>query len=276
LNNNARFQCFNCKYTTPMPFAADLNLNLTAVCREGWLKEVLHILLTIHNLPEDSSAYLQLLQTCIAQNGFSQDKQIHSLVVQWSFAFAPHSYFQNNLINMYAKCGSLVNARTVFDYMTERDVSSWNIIIAAYRRHGFPQEALTPFHQMQRTGLQPDQFTFASILPACAEMRALKQGMGIHQSIMERGFSLDVVVASALVDMYAKCGSIHKAREISDKMPQKTEVSWNGMITAFAQSGFFEKALDTFTQIQLAGVKPVSLTFVSILPVCAKMGALEH
>ncbi|KAH9288744.1 hypothetical protein KI387_032861 [Taxus chinensis] len=160
--------------------------------------------------------------------------------------------------------------------MTERDLFSWNIVIAAYTRHGHPHEALTLFQQMQRTGVRPDQFTFASILPACGKIRALKQGTDIHQSIIKKGFLSDIVVASALVDMYAKCGSMQKAFELFHNMPKRNVVSWTAMIAGYAKNGFVEKALETFEQMQLAGVKPDSATFASILPACAKMGALEQ
>ncbi|KAH9288069.1 hypothetical protein KI387_032186, partial [Taxus chinensis] len=145
-----------------------------------------------------------------------------------------------------------------------------------YRRHGFSHEALTLFHQMQQTGIEPNQFTFASILPACAKIRALEQGMDIHRSIMERGFLSDVVIASALVDMYAKCGSIHKARELFDKMPQRNAVSWSAMIAGYIQNGFIGMTLKTFKQMQSVDVKPNSATFASILSACSKMGALEQ
>ncbi|KAH9288067.1 hypothetical protein KI387_032184, partial [Taxus chinensis] len=173
-------------------------------------------------------------------------------------------------------CGSLVDARKVFDDITERDVSSWNNIIASYRRNGCPHEALALFHQMQRTDVQPNQFTFASILTTCAKIRALEQGMDIHQSIMERGFLLDIVIANALVDMYLKCGSTQMACELFDKMPQKNVVSWTSMIAGYTQNGFVEKALETFKQMQLVGVNPNSTTFASLLSACAKMGALEQ
>ncbi|KAH9323337.1 hypothetical protein KI387_017976, partial [Taxus chinensis] len=155
----------------------------------------------------------------------------------------------NKLINMYDKCGSLVDAREVFDAMTERDVFSWNMIIAAYRRHGFPREALSLFNQMQPTGVQPDQFTFASIVPACAKVRALEQGTAIHQTIIERGFLSDVVVANALIDMYAKCGSIQKARQLFDKIPERSAVSWNAIITGYAQNGVLDEALRLFQKM---------------------------
>ncbi|XP_059066074.1 pentatricopeptide repeat-containing protein At2g22070-like [Cryptomeria japonica] len=289
-----------------MPYMANLNLNLTALCKGGRLKEALHILLTTHNPPVECCTYLQLLEACVSKKSLSEGKQIHSHITHMGFGFATATFFQNKLINMYVKCGSLVNARRVFDDITERDVISWNIIIAGNRRFGYPHEALILFHQMQRTGVQPDHFTFSSILPVSAKLRALEEGMDIHQSIMERGILSDVVI-NALVDMYAKCGRIREARELFDKMPQKNmvlstamivgytqngelgealrlfkempqrdAVSWNAMIAGYAQNGFVDMALEILKQMQLAGVRPDSTTFASILPACGKIGVLKQ
>ncbi|XP_057865073.1 pentatricopeptide repeat-containing protein DOT4, chloroplastic [Cryptomeria japonica] len=247
---------------------------------------------------------------------------------------------------MYVKCGSLADARQVFDDMKERDCFSWNTIIAAYRRNGYANQALILFQQMQRTATQPDQFTFASILEACADTKALYQGIGVHQSIMERGLLSDVVVGryaqngaldealflfeemprrnvvswNAMIAGYAQNGSLDRAlklfkempqrnvvswtaivagyaqsgfveealetfkqmqliqmaSEVFDKMLQRDVVSWNAMTAGYAQNRFFEEALETFKQMQSVGVKPNSTTFASILPVCAKIGALEQ
>ncbi|XP_057841650.2 pentatricopeptide repeat-containing protein At2g22070 [Cryptomeria japonica] len=244
---------FNCDHTMPMPLPLPLpstaHLNITALFREGRLKEALHFLLTTQNPPVDCSTYLQLLHTCIAKNALSR----------------------------------------------------------AYRRHGFPREALKMFYQMQATGVQPNKLSFSSILPACAKVRALEEGMDIHKSIVEGGFLSDVVISTALVDMYAKCGNIHKAREMFDKMPMRNvvswnamlsgyaqngdleeafrlfkemprpdSISWNAMVAGYAQNGLVEKALEAFKQMQLEGVKPDFKSFTSILPACAKMGALEY
>ncbi|XP_057854693.2 pentatricopeptide repeat-containing protein At2g13600 isoform X2 [Cryptomeria japonica] len=261
-----------------------------ALCKEGCLKETLHI-----------------LPIYIAKDALWDSKLIHSFIAAREFSVVTRIIFQNKLINMYATCGSLVDSRKVFDHMTERDTSSWNVIIAALRKYGFSEETLTLFHQMQRTGLQPDQFTFASILPACAKMGTLEEGMEIHQSITRSGFSSDVIVGNALLDMYVKCRSLHKAHKLFDTMPQRNVVSWtvmivghaqNGlldealslfkeipqqdvvswtaMISGYAQNGLAEKALENYKQMQLADVKPNSATFVSILSACAKMGALEQ
>ncbi|XP_057865082.2 pentatricopeptide repeat-containing protein At2g13600 [Cryptomeria japonica] len=281
--------------------------HLPAFCIKDQLKEALRVLRATHKSILDYSLYLQLLQSCAPKNALSEAKQIHSLIAYRGFTFAVPTFFQNNLINLYVKCGKLVDARQVFNDMKERDSFSWNVIIAGYGKHGYPQEALTLFHQMQRTGAQPDQFTFSSILQACAKVRALEPGMDIHQSIVERGLWSHVVVGSALVHMYAKCGSVHKARELFDKMPQRNVISWNAMISGYAQNGFLdeasrlfeqmpeknvaswnaliagyaqkgfdEEALETFKQMESEGVKPNSTTFASVLPACAKIKTLER
>ncbi|XP_057843045.1 pentatricopeptide repeat-containing protein At4g02750 [Cryptomeria japonica] len=252
-------------------------------------------------------AYVQILHTGIAKNTLSQGSQIHSLITHRGLTFSTRIFLENNLVNLYVKCGTLVDARKVFDEMKERDGFSWNVVIAAYRRYGYPHEALKLFDQMQQTGVQPDQFTFASILPACAKIRALEQGVDIHQRIKKSGYSTDVVIASALVDMYTKCGILHKAHELFDEMPHRNMVSWNTMITGYTKNGAFdeafrlfeempqrdvvswstmiagfakygllEKAFETFKQMKSAGVKPNSTTFAGILPACGKMQALEQ
>ncbi|XP_057842666.2 pentatricopeptide repeat-containing protein At1g19720 [Cryptomeria japonica] len=151
------------------------------------------------------------------------------LIVHRGFAFAKSRVFQTKLVNMYGKCGRFVDARKEFDDMTKRDVSSCDAIIAAYKDMGI--------------------LTFATILAACAKVRALKQGMDLHGSIIKRGFLSDVVIVNALVDMYTKCGKIYKARELFDKIPHKNEVSWNAMVAVYTQNGVLDEALRLFDEI---------------------------
>ncbi|XP_057862808.2 pentatricopeptide repeat-containing protein At3g12770-like [Cryptomeria japonica] len=235
-------------------------------------REAPHNLLKIQNPSLHCSIYLRLLQTWVAKIGVSKGEEISSLNTYRGFAFAACPKFQNNLIKMYDKCGRLVDARKVFEEITERDISSWNTLIAASRRHGFPHEALELFNEMQRTGIQPDKFTFASILPACAKTRALDQGMNIHQSVVEKGFLSNVVVATALVDMYAKCGSIHKARELFDRMPERNSVSWNSMISGYAQNGILDEALRLFNEMP----QPDVVSWTAIVAGYAQNGVLDE
>eukprot|EP01018_Ginkgo_biloba_P002732 Gb_33135 [translate_table: standard] len=308
---------------------------LRTLCKQERLKEATCILLAMNERIE-SSMYVCLLQMCIKKKALYEGKLIHTHMKERGFT--ADRYLQNTLVNLYAKCGIIADARRVFDQMSTRDAFSWTVMIAAYSRHGPAEEALALFYRMQRTGIEPDQFIFASVLPACTHLEALEEGMNVHEEILRRGFESDVFVESALVDMYAKCGSLEKAREVFDKMhqrnvvswntmiagyaqngdveealklfqkmPERSMVSWNAMITGYVQNGYVdealklfqkmpqqdvvswtaiiagcaqnghsEEALELFRQMQLAGVKPNSKTFASVLPACAHLTALEQ
>eukprot|EP01018_Ginkgo_biloba_P002504 Gb_20571 [translate_table: standard] len=247
--------------------------DVITLCEEGRLKEALHIL-HVKGQRVDIPTYICLLQVCIQKKAFSEGKLIHAHMNE--IGIVSDRLLQNTFVQMYAKCDSLVDARSVFDEMPKRDVCSWTMMIAAYSRHGFAEEALTLFHQMQRTGIQPNQFTFASVLPACADLAALEQGMAIHEEIMRYGFQSDVFVENALMDMYAKCGSIQKARNLFDNMYPGNVVSWNTMIAGYAQNGQSLETLKLFRRMQLAGVKPNPKTLASVLPVCANLAGIEQ
>eukprot|EP01018_Ginkgo_biloba_P007728 Gb_21234 [translate_table: standard] len=288
----------------PLNSEGNPNSSMRILCKQGKLKEALQIL---HGMaqPADSSTYVCLLQACIKKKALSEGKLVHLHMNERGFI--PSRLVGNTLVDMYAKRGSLVEARGVFDEMSERDVCSWTVMIAAYSRHGLAKEALTLFEQMQRTGIQPNQFTFVSVLPAYSKLAALEQGMEIHEEIIKNGFQSDVFVENALVDMYAKCGSIEKARDVFDKMhqrdvvswntmiagythngyvdealkvfhkmPEPNVVSWNAMIVGYVQNGLDEKALKAFRQMQLAGVKPDQKTFASVVPASANLAAIEQ
>ena len=123
-------------------------------------------------------------------------------------------------------------------------------MIAGYTKHGFYHvEALALFHQMQKTGIQPNQFIFASVRPACANLPSLARGLEIRQHILRCGYESNFYVMSALVDMYAKCGFTEKTREVFDKMHQGDIVSWTAMAAGYAQNAFVDESLKLFNEM---------------------------
>jgi pentatricopeptide repeat protein len=198
-------------------------------------------------LEESCRYYVFLLQDCIKKKALAEAKLIHARINQ-SGCMAD-LLLHNTLLNAYAKCGAMVYARRVFDQMPKRDVCSWTVMIAAYARRGTGEEAFSLFHQMQRTGFQPNHFTFSSVLPACVHLASLEQGMEIHREIIRMGFESHLVVANALLDMYAKCGRMENAREVFDRICQRDIVSWNTMIAGYAWNGLLDEALKLFQQM---------------------------
>jgi pentatricopeptide repeat protein len=149
-------------------------------------------------------------------------------------------------------------------------------MIAAYAQNGQGEEALQLFRQMQLAGVKPNLKTFTSVLPACANLAALEQGKEIHKEIIRNRFKSDVFVGSALVDMYAKCGSLEHAQDEFYKICHPNVVSWNAMIAGYAMHGHGKEALQLFEQMQYSGTNPDSVTFISVLSACCHAGLVKE
>ncbi|KAJ7283058.1 hypothetical protein O6H91_Y350600 [Diphasiastrum complanatum] len=182
----------------------------------------------------------------------------------------------NALANMYAKCGSLEDARRVFDGVSEKDIISWTTLIAAYAQQGQCKEALALLEQMQKNGINPNKITFLSVLDACSSTSALVEGKLIHSQIIASGFETDVVVGTALIRMYGKCGNPGHARMVFDNVNERDLVCWNSMIAAYAQYGHGEEARCLLGQMQQEGLKPDNVTLVSILSACGHAGLVDY
>eukprot|EP01018_Ginkgo_biloba_P006827 Gb_25737 [translate_table: standard] len=222
----------------------------------------------------DYNNYGHLLEWCVNRKALAQGKQVHAHII--ISGFASIVFIGNNLVNMYAKCEKIEDARHVFDQMPKRQAITWTTIITGYAQNGLGDEALKLFWRMQRAGMRLNQFTFASVVKASAGIAALEPGKQVHSCILKTGFDSDVFVGSALVDMYAKCGIVEYARQVFDKMRERNVVSWSGMIAGYALNENDEEALKLFWQALMAGVKPNDFTFSSIFRACANLTALQQ
>lgn len=193
------------------------------------------------------STYASILQTCAHNKTLAEGKMVHTQILQTGST--PNVYLETNLMIMYIKCGSLGEARRIFDRMPTRNVVSWTAMIAAYARHRQEEEALKLYYQMQTNGVEPNAYTFASILPACANLGNLEQGKDIHRNLIKSSVQCNVFVRSALIDMYAKIGSLEDARKVFDEMPERNVVIWTEMVSRYAQAGRIDEALELFQKM---------------------------
>lgn len=179
------------------------------------------------------------------------------------------------LLEMYVKCGAVDDARQEFERMDRRDVVAWSAMIAGYAQNGRPSDALKLFESMKSKQIKPNDVALVSVLSACSQLGSLEAGERIGNYVESQGFLFNVYVASALLDMYSKCGNISKARQIFNHMPQKDVVSWNSMIVGLAANGFAKEAINLFEKMKEIRVKPNDITFVGILTACTHAGLLE-
>ncbi|XXG69438.1 hypothetical protein AAC387_Pa06g2309 [Persea americana] len=178
----------------------------------------------------------------------------------------------NSMIDGYAAVGDMSAARTLFEEMPERNVISWSIMIDGYARHKNSKESLNLFQQMLCQGTKPDKVSTVGAIIACAQLGALDQGRWIHIYMKKNKVFSDIVVQTALIDMYMKCGSLEDARAVFKNMSEKNMISWNVMIVGLGINGHGEEALELFSQMERNGTPMDDLTFLGVLTACSHAG----
>lgn len=165
--------------------------------------------------------------------------------------------------------------RKIFEMMPERDLVSWNTIIAGNARNGLYEETLTMVREMGGVNLKPDSFTLSSVLPLIAEYVDITKGKEIHGCAIRQGFDADVYVTSSLIDMYAKCTQVADSCRVFSLLAKRDGISWNSIIAGCVQNGLFDEGLRFFRQMLMAKIKPKSYSFSSIMPACAHLTTLH-
>ncbi|KAJ7560412.1 hypothetical protein O6H91_04G128400 [Diphasiastrum complanatum] len=258
-----------------VPHFLDNSGHVSKLCHEGRLKEALFMveLMVQQNIPAPINTYVCLLKDCTRRKALAEGKRVHVLIIERGLG--SNILLGNILVNMYAKCGSLVEARQVFDSMHEHNVFSWTTIISAYANLGKGEEAINFFEQMKQTGISPNKVAFVVVLKACARIPALEKGKQLHLDIIKSGFESDAILGNTLVDMYSKCGLIEDARQVFNKLHERNVVSWTAMIAGYAQQGFDMEAFALYEQMKEEGVQPNNVTYVVLLKACASIATLE-
>ncbi|XP_043688952.1 pentatricopeptide repeat-containing protein At5g66520-like [Telopea speciosissima] len=180
----------------------------------------------------------------------------------------------NSMISAYGKHGNVEAARELFDKMPQRTLVSWSAMIDGYVKSGSFVEALRLFSEMQALGVKPDVVTLVTVLKACANLGALDQGRWVHLYIDRNklGWERNVVLGTALVDMYAKCGCIDVAFELFDGIHIKDAILWNAMIGGLAMHGHGWEALEIFSRMRRHGMMLNETTFLTVISACAHSG----
>jgi pentatricopeptide repeat domain-containing protein 1 len=200
----------------------------------------------------DPVTFVGVLNACASIVALEEGRHAHEQMIQSGYESV--AFVGNSLIDMYAKCGSIEDAKRVFNKLPSCDVASWNAMLLGHVKCGQGQKALELFQQMQQEGVSPDPVTFVGVLNACASVFALEEAKRVHEQIIQSRCESNVFVRSSLVDMYAKCGSMVDASRVFNNLPSQDVVSWNAMILGHVKFGQAQKALQLFQQMQQEGV----------------------
>ncbi|KVI09041.1 pentatricopeptide repeat-containing protein At2g22410, mitochondrial-like [Cynara cardunculus var. scolymus] len=260
--------------------------------------------MTCVGISPNEFTYPFVLKVCAVLSRLLDGVLVHVQIIK--LGFESNVYVQNGLISVYCGCGAIRDSRKVFDDMVDKSLVSWNTMVGGYSKMGYCREAFLLFRKMTELGVEPDDFTFVSLLSVCSQNCQEALGRLLHSYIVITRAHIDIYVQNAIVDMYAKCGHLHSAQTFFDRMndknvvswttmvsayakyglvesarnlfyqmPVKNVVSWNSMISCYLQKGEYGEVLGLFNDIFHAGVTPDESTLTSVLSACCQLGDLE-
>ncbi|KAJ4722800.1 Pentatricopeptide repeat-containing protein [Melia azedarach] len=181
-----------------------------------------------------------------------------------------------NVIVGYFEIGEVGSAIKVFEFMTTRDVTVWNVMVFGLGENDLGEEGLKFFVRMKESGPAPDEATFTSVLTICSDLPTLHLGKQTHVQTIKTSFNQFTAVSNAMVTMYARCGNMQSALLEFSSMPTHDVISWNSIICGFAHHGDASKALEMFERMLLTDIKPNDITFVGVLSVCSYAGLVDQ
>ncbi|EOA25723.1 hypothetical protein CARUB_v10019077mg [Capsella rubella] len=205
-----------------------------------------------------------VLRLCTSLALLLRGEEIHGHTLKTGFDLDVNVV--NGLLAMYAQCKRISEAEFLFGTMSgEKNNVTWTSMLTGYSQNGFAFKAIECFRDLRRDGSQSNQFTFPSVLTACASVSSRRVGVQVHGCIVKSGFNTNIYVQSALIDMYVKCRDLETARALLEGMESDDVVSWNSMIVGCVRQGLIEEALSLFGRMHDRDMKIDDFTIPSIL-----------
>ncbi|CAL5024758.1 unnamed protein product [Urochloa decumbens] len=240
-------------------------------CEHGW---ILWRRMVREAVGADGFSFSTVLSGLAARASLSSGLQVHAQLVK--SGFGDDVYVGNSLVEMYMKSKCLVDGTRAFNEIRCKDVVSWTEMAAGCLHCGEPAKAIGIFSHMMLDGVMPNSYTFSTAANVCASLTDLNEGRKVHGYVIKLGDDSDVGVSNALIDMYAKCGSVSCAYKVFQSMQQRPVISWTAMIMGFAQNGLAREAVEVFDDMLLKGMTPNYVTLICVLYACSQGGFVDE
>ncbi|KAF4379023.1 hypothetical protein F8388_022110 [Cannabis sativa] len=260
----------------PNPNVVAWNVMISGHAKAGYEAEALMFFLRMRkaNVKPTRSTLGSILSTIASLGALDYGLIIHSYAVKQGLD--SNFYVGSSLINMYAKCEKVNASKKVFDGLDAKNHVLWNAMLGGYVHNGYALEVIELFSNMKECGFKPDEFTYTSILSACACLEFLELGRQLHSIIIKNKVALNLFVGNALTDMYAKSGALEDARKQFELIRNRDKVSWNAIIVGYVQDENEVEAFNMFQRMNSDGVMPDEVSLASILSACANVQALNQ
>lgn len=252
----------------------------------------------------DSVTLVTILPVCAQLQDVEEGRRVHEYALQHSLLSGGTS-LGNALISFYGKCGELDTALDLFEVMPQRDLISWNAMLSAFSDNGQWAKLLALFSRMMNEGTNPDSITITCVLQACTSF-GLRKVRETHGHVIRAGYAFGQTVGNAVLDAYAKCGSMESAfkmyeslveknvvtgntmisgylkngrpedaENIFNRMSDRDQTTWNLMLQAYTHTGRSDLAFSLFQELQEKGTRPDTVSIMSVLAACARLASVR-
>ncbi|MCO5580520.1 hypothetical protein L7F22_034388 [Adiantum nelumboides] len=229
---------------------------------------------SLQKWPISCNTLCNLLLECMKERDLDNGRRVHTLMS--CVGHDTLSFGGDRLIRFFASCGCLTEADIVFGQVLAPSVFTWNSIISAHVKLGDARTAIHMYFRMQKEGMEPDKVTFSCILKACSVAADLCAGRIIHSQVLSNRIVVDLAIGNALVDMYAKCGSLEDAQQIFDELPTKDVITWGAIIGGHASQGNGSLALDCYHKMHQREVEVNDIVLLCVIKACCNSGLLTQ
>ncbi|KAJ9139607.1 hypothetical protein P3X46_030325 [Hevea brasiliensis] len=224
-----------------------------------------HWMRHVHN-HINSTTLSTLLSGCGSLDNLKWGRGIHSLVVK--FGLDTNICTCNTLIGIYSGAGESEQAELVFQRMAERDLISWNSMMACYAQYGKCLDALKIFGRIFNKSKVANFVSFTSALAACSDPEFITEGKILHALVILTGLHENLIVGNALVSLYTKSGMMVAAKKVFQTMPRRDEVTWNALIGGHVDNEEPDEAVKAFKLMREESIPANYITIANVLGAC--------
>ncbi|XP_058191773.1 pentatricopeptide repeat-containing protein At2g17210 [Rhododendron vialii] len=222
----------------------------------------------------DGQIMVNVIKACIHMGKVSIARLVHGFVICRGLGY--DVFVAGSLVDMYAKCDDIESASKVFREMPMRNNVSWNSLLAGFISNEKYSEALSLFDSMSKEGIEADEVTLVNLLQTCKHFCDPIHCKCIHSVIIRRGYEVNDLVLSSLIDAYAKGNLITFAWNVFHQAKRRDTVTWSTMIAGFTHCGMPDEAIAIFQEMNETQNKPNAITVLNLLEACSVSAELKR
>ncbi|PKI70831.1 hypothetical protein CRG98_008722 [Punica granatum] len=225
----------------------------------------------------DEYTFASTLKACSYLGAFLEGAQIHAFLIANGFPISSWAAVAGALVDFYIKCGYLSEARRLFDWIEEKNIISWSVLILGYAQAENLSDAMDLFRLLrEEINVEVDGFVLSSLIGVFADFALAEQGKQMHAYTVKVPCGLDISVVNSVLDMYLKCGLLDEAKKLFDEIPSRNVVSWTVMITGYGKHGLGKEAVDLFNRMRFESIEPDGVSYLAVFTACSHSGLIEE